>query len=146
MLIVVVRVLCQERSILCGLCSYDFCKVLLLYSYSLRNTLVVCQCLNDVLSKQCLQLWREAWNGYYHKQAIYFLNLMSKNVHPVLDLVLSCDDDDNHDDDDEFFLLNGWPTKGFYALFLVVTIVKDSCHRKSWTRHEQSLNLRGICV
>ena len=59
------------------------------------------------------------------------------------EILKSNDDDDGDDDDDdnELFLRNGWPTKGIYALFPAVTIVRDSHHRKSPTRREQDLNL-----
>ena len=55
-------------------------------------------------------------------------------------------DDDDNDDDDELFLLNGWPTKGVYALFPAGAIARDSHHGKSPIRRDQGLNLRRIWV
>ena len=49
------------------------------------------------------------------------------------------DDDDDDDDNEELFFWYDWPTKGVYALFQAGTIVRDSYHRKSPTRHKQDL-------
>ena len=51
------------------------------------------------------------------------------------------DDDDDHDDDDELFLV--WLTsERRLDLYPDGTIVRDSLHLQSLTRHEQDLNLR----
>ena len=41
----------------------------------------------------------------------------------------------------ELLLRNDWPTKGAYALFPTMTIVRDSQHHKSPAEHKQGLNL-----
>ena len=76
MLILVSRVLRQEWTF--HPCPYDFFQILLVYFCWLRNALVLCQLLNEVLSTQYFQLWGEVWSGSYHLRTVSFLGFGAK--------------------------------------------------------------------
>lgn len=74
MLILVSRVLRQEWTIKFHPCPYDFFQILLVYFCWLRNALVLCQLLNEVLSMRKFDL-EVITCGQFH-----FLDLVPNNV------------------------------------------------------------------